>query len=601
MSDFDFNSWTATSKLTPATTRALVENDLAEKDALLCTTPEMLKELGLTVGQYALLCRATARLQAAGPAATAAREDFTSGSADREQDQDPADLGQADGTEELPNPSPEQDAENLQSARSSIMNNSNPTYSPNDEHVGESCTERTNLGTLYTENSADSEGTEAEGNIAPNDTNGSQLGTVSGGGGAPDENSHDGIEPYAVAYGYGNEGHRTNSASESPQPTGAPEQRSPKTNRQDALRPNPMYRVRAQQAIEGCPIVYQCRLCFALLGFAVLLGMIAAGCTLGPNNQDIPTLNLKLSAGRVAYLQSARLRTKSLVYRYMVYRYMVYRYMVYRYMVYRYMVYRYMVSPTEDRITFGGEGTEPGKFAGSKLSGRPLAVSPSNEMFIVDHGNRRVQVFDLKGGFLRDFSTGDWNPTALCLARNGDVWVLVWPRRVLKPEADRPQAHKYSKDGRALVRIKLEPVQGTANTIVADTLSDNIIVLWYICHFRTKDNNCAVLVFRPDGTLVRKFGDMNKPISLTLDKEGNIFVLEDRRLSIHKYNKDGRLLSVFQKRPSGTGYLEYPRDVCADDLGHLIVTDARTKSIQMFTGYGDYIRTIASISSTKKH
>ncbi|KAI8496688.1 hypothetical protein Bbelb_253430 [Branchiostoma belcheri] len=61
---FDFKAWTDTSKLTSTTIKTLEDADLADKDALSCVTPAMLQELKLTVGQYALLCKATAKLQA---------------------------------------------------------------------------------------------------------------------------------------------------------------------------------------------------------------------------------------------------------------------------------------------------------------------------------------------------------------------------------------------------------------------------------------------------------------------------------------------------------------------------------------------------------
>ncbi|XP_078697873.1 uncharacterized protein LOC144925657 [Branchiostoma floridae x Branchiostoma belcheri] len=394
------------------------------------------------------------------------------------------------------------------------------------------------------------------------------------------------MEPYAVTYSHENGGYLSNLASESPQPKGAPEHTNPRPDPQASLRHNPMHgKSPRRRAIEGCPLARQYRPYVALLGFGVLVGMIIAGCTLALNNQDIPTYTQ--SAVNVNWgTPNSTWSTVSTAVTTVTHDHTP------------------EVTPTKDRITFGGEGTEPGKF-GAKLRGKPLDVSPSNEMFVVDNGNRRVQVFDMKGGFLRSFSTDDWKPKALCLDRTGNVWVLVWPFRSLTPEDDRPQAHRYSQDGRVLTRFKLEPVQGTLNTIVVDTKSDNIIVPWVFCHIQGTTGKprygkgCTVVVFRPDGTLVRMFGDIRRPHSLTVDKEGSILVL-DGSGSIHTFNTHGRLLSVFKKRRRGTGYLEYPRDICADCLGRLIVTDAYTKSVQMLTGDGEYVRTIARISSPTK-
>ncbi|XP_066297297.1 tripartite motif-containing protein 2-like [Branchiostoma lanceolatum] len=428
MSEFNFRGWAAASKLTPATRRALVENDLAERDALLCVTPDMLKALGLTVGQYALVCKATAQIQAAASAAT----ETAIAVADLKEDQDLAkQLAQVEGKDEFQNPSLEQ----------------------------------------------------------------------------------------------------------------------------------------------GCSVVRRYRWHLVVVStILVTSGVIIAGGVFGAPNQGIQTANPTDGFGKATPLPGTERASTTTC--------------------------TAAISTTEDtsknRITFGGEGTEPGKF-GAKLEGKPLAVSPSNEMFIADRGNRRIQVFNMTGGFLRHFSTGDWDPLALCIAHSGGVWVLAWPaRRHVEPEDDRPHAHKYSKDGRLLTSFNMDPINFIPSAIVADTLSDNIMVMWVQCRGKGKDDNCAVVVFRPDGTLARMFGDIYKPSSLTVDREGNVYVLESWRHSIYKFDKFGRRLSIFQRRPKGTGYLQMPQDICADGLGHLIVTDGqRKKRVQMFTAYGEYIRTVA--------
>eukprot|EP00058_Branchiostoma_floridae_P013218 XP_002598706.1 hypothetical protein BRAFLDRAFT_95824 [Branchiostoma floridae] len=232
---------------------------------------------------------------------------------------------------------------------------------------------------------------------------------------------------------------------------------------------------------------------------------------------------------------------------------------------------------SDGRITFGGKGTEPGKFGGKlveSVGDKPLAVSPSNEVFIRDRKNRRIQVFNMAGGFLRLFSTDDWDPLAFCIARTGELWVLV--RNASNPL--QPLAHKYSKDGRVLTRFSLDPIV-VGYSIVTDTLSDNIIVLSRKCR-GSENKNCSVVVFQPNGTLVRMFGDIDSPSVATVDEEGNIYVLRGRRRSIYKFNKFGRHLLTFTCRPFGTGYLEWPSDIASDGLGHLLVTDG-----QMFTGF----------------
>eukprot|EP00058_Branchiostoma_floridae_P005494 XP_002590982.1 hypothetical protein BRAFLDRAFT_69467 [Branchiostoma floridae] len=51
-------------------------------------------------------------------------------------------------------------------------------------------------------------------------------------------------------------------------------------------------------------------------------------------------------------------------------------------------------------IIFGGEGSERGEFKGSF----GVAVSADGEVFVADRENQRIQVFNMNGAFLRDFS-----------------------------------------------------------------------------------------------------------------------------------------------------------------------------------------------------
>jgi len=102
MAEFDFAEWSQAAKLTPATVKALAKAELAEKEALLCVTTDMLQILDLSVGQYALLCRATTKLQAAAGAAKPAKTKATVTLDDLKADKELSDLlSQVEGIDGL--------------------------------------------------------------------------------------------------------------------------------------------------------------------------------------------------------------------------------------------------------------------------------------------------------------------------------------------------------------------------------------------------------------------------------------------------------------------------------------------------------------------
>jgi predicted membrane-bound mannosyltransferase/DNA-binding beta-propeller fold protein YncE len=83
-------------------------------------------------------------------------------------------------------------------------------------------------------------------------------------------------------------------------------------------------------------------------------------------------------------------------------------------------------------VETGVPGTE-GRFYGP----RGVAVGPNNELYVTDTGNKRVQVFDLDGNFLREFGGGGSapgrldEPVGIAVGDDGDVAVAdIWNRRI---------------------------------------------------------------------------------------------------------------------------------------------------------------------------
>ncbi|KAI8491889.1 hypothetical protein Bbelb_302620 [Branchiostoma belcheri] len=72
----------------------------------------------------------------------------------------------------------------------------------------------------------------------------------------------------------------------------------------------------------------------------------------------------------------------------------------------------------KESVTFGGSGNKPGQF--NTLKG--LVVSSTNEILLADYHNRRIQVFSMKGEFLRNFSTGNMHPESLSTGRNDTLF-----------------------------------------------------------------------------------------------------------------------------------------------------------------------------------
>ena len=222
---------------------------------------------------------------------------------------------------------------------------------------------------------------------------------------------------------------------------------------------------------------------------------------------------------------------------------------------------------------WGTKGTGEGMFDGP--SG--IECDADDNLYVVDHNNNRIQKYTRDGIFLTSFGTegtgeGEFNlPWGLCIAPDGDIYVADWRNdRIQRFTPDGRFVAAYGESGRdehQLHRPASVEVDGDGYMYIAD---------W---------GNERVKVFDPEGGLVQvlkgqattsvwaqEFLDSNQdenraraesdlaqyhllttddphevasqietifwsPISLRLDPEGRLFVLERNRHRIQVYTK----------------------------------------------------------------
>ncbi|XP_078701913.1 uncharacterized protein LOC144927932 [Branchiostoma floridae x Branchiostoma belcheri] len=238
----------------------------------------------------------------------------------------------------------------------------------------------------------------------------------------------------------------------------------------------------------------------------------------------------------------------------------------------------------QGKITYGESGSEPGKF---KFP-RGVVVSSSNEIFVTDELNRRVQVHSTEGVYLRHFPTvvtgtedKDMEPHDVSMDGNGTLWVVGSGE-----SAD--HVVQYSTGGTIMTQFHLQKSGYFYRGIALNMRNNHILV--------TNGDRGEVEVFRPDGSLVRSFrypGDeMRYPRYITVDGKGNILVSDWDSHSIYMYDDSGKFLLKFGGSRSGEGQLRSPGGICTDSSGHIIVADWGNQRVQMFTRHGEYVWTI---------
>ncbi|XP_066292604.1 tripartite motif-containing protein 3-like [Branchiostoma lanceolatum] len=263
---------------------------------------------------------------------------------------------------------------------------------------------------------------------------------------------------------------------------------------------------------------------------------------------------------------------------------------------------------TTRRILFGGEGSETGLFKGPVS----VTVSGEGEIFLADHLNQRIQVFNLRGTFVRQFptvasdDTEKMDPFDLALDGEGNLWVVGKRWAVEKPDSPGLAVH-YTKQGMVLEKFEL---QDTAwfRGVAVDTRRNHILITQTTGDLDNTDKlHGEVQVFRPDGTLVRTVGTHNSwwsflsrqqrlryPLYLTVDGDGNILVPDCVSHCVFVYDEDGQFLFQFGGEGSGEGQLSDPHGICTDGSGNIVVADTGNSRVELFDKTGRFIRHVAT-------
>ncbi|KAI8485508.1 hypothetical protein Bbelb_367020 [Branchiostoma belcheri] len=255
-----------------------------------------------------------------------------------------------------------------------------------------------------------------------------------------------------------------------------------------------------------------------------------------------------------------------------------------------------------NQTQFGRCGSEPGQF------NWPLGLTEGEgEIFVADLENLRVQVFTLQGTFIRQFptvvSSGEkMYPDDVARDGEGNLWVVgrvvmsvvgsVLRRAVGIGRDDREFAVQYDKQGSVLRQIELQT--GWNRGVAVDTRRNHILITQTTGDWR---RHGEVLVFRPDGTLVKTVGQpqgMEYPLYITVDEEGNILVTDYDNHCVYMYNEDGRFLVQFGGKGSGEGQMNGPLGICTDRAGNIIVVDSWNCRVEMFDKTGRFLKHITT-------
>jgi len=230
-------------------------------------------------------------------------------------------------------------------------------------------------------------------------------------------------------------------------------------------------------------------------------------------------------------------------------------------------------------VIFDREGNYQREWEGVQLpSGHGLHIE-GDEAYVADYKEHTVSKYTLDGRLLRTWGTpgvpgadGDpFNrPTDVDVAPTGEIYISDGYANA--------RVHKYSPDGELLFSW------GDHGTGPGELdISHDVCIAEDGRVFVADRQNHRIQIFTPYGEYITEWGGFKQPCSVTIDKEGYVYVSElQQRFSI--LNKDGKLVARWGEEKSQVpGLFINPHCACLDSKGDLYVGETLEGSrIQKF-------------------
>ncbi len=228
---------------------------------------------------------------------------------------------------------------------------------------------------------------------------------------------------------------------------------------------------------------------------------------------------------------------------------------------------------------WGRRGISAGRFQ----KPRAMAIDAQDRIYIVDM-TARIQVFDSRGRFLREWHTPDHRfgkPSGLSIGIDG---------RVLVADTHYYRVLIYTPEGELVQTIGGVKGQGPGEFgLVTDAVQDSQ-GNFYVAEYGEYDR---IQKFSPAGEFLRQWGGHGsapgqflRPQNLALDRHDRIWVADACNHRIQVFDTEGNLLTSWGTQGAAPGQLYYPYDVALGDDGTVFVAEFGNHRVQRFTPDG---------------
>jgi len=239
------------------------------------------------------------------------------------------------------------------------------------------------------------------------------------------------------------------------------------------------------------------------------------------------------------------------------------------------------------KTKWGTEGSLNGQF----IWPRGLAIDSSDNVYVADQRNHRIQKFNSNGGFIAKWGsvgTGNgqfYDPGGIAVDSLGYVYVLDGGNiRIQKFDSNGNFITKWGSFGYGngqfnnLKGIAIDP---TGNIYVSDS------------------GNNRIQIFNNYGGFIASWGTVGQlayPYGIAIDSYGNVYIVAKDINRIQKYSSNGILRTEWGSQGTGSGQFQNPLGIAVDPAGNVYVADKDNHRIQKFDSNGVFLTKWGSYS-----
>ena len=272
-----------------------------------------------------------------------------------------------------------------------------------------------------------------------------------------------------------------------------------------------------------------------------------------------------------------------------------------------------VVYPPVYQATFGSSGTGGGQFTHPE----GIGVDASGNVWVVDHGNNRIEKFAASGTFIAAYGAagsggGQFSaPLGIAVNRStGNVYVADTANHRLEElnsAGEFVEAIGWGvSDGKAELEICKAAckagISGSGNGQLGEPVGltvDSSGNVWV-----ADESDDRVDEFSATGTYVRQVGSkgtgngqMIEPTGVAIS-EGEIYIVDYGNDRVEEFSPTGSYLSQFGSKGTGRGQFSYPIGITANATsGDLYISDAGNSRIEEWTPAGRYLTEFGTYGS----